>query len=271
MSDAPPGFVKAYRDADFLDSREARAIRILAEYLEPEARFERLGVTDTIVFFGSARFVPRADAEAALAAARASGGGVERAEHALAMSRYYEDSRELARRLSEWSQALPGAEGRFVVCTGGGPGTMEAASRGARDAGAPNVGLSISLPIEEFQNPHLTPELAFEFHYFFMRKFWFTYLAKAVVVMPGGFGTLDEFFELMTLIQTLKLKKRVPVVLYGDGYWNQILDFDAMVRHGTIDAADLDLFHRTDSLDDAFDFVTRGLLEHAANGRGPSL
>jgi len=187
------------------------------------------------------------------------------------MSRYYEDARELARRLSEWSRGLDGYEGRFVVCTGGGPGAMEAANRGAAEAGALNVGLSISIPVKEFQNHYLTPELAFEFHYFFMRKFWFTYLAKAVIVMPGGFGTMDELFELMTLIQTLKMKKRLPVVLFGETFWNEVLDLDALVRYGTVNAKDLDLFHHTDSVDDAFEFVTRELRAHALNGAEPSL
>jgi len=271
MSESSSDKRKAYKDADFLDSYDARALRILAEYLEPEARFKRLGVTDTIVFFGSARLRPRDRAEAELAAARETGVDVPAAETHLRMSRYYEDARELARRLSEWSRELDGHEGRFVVCTGGGPGAMEAANRGAAEAGALNVGLSISIPVEEFQNRYLTPELAFEFHYFFMRKFWFTYLAKAVIVMPGGFGTMDETFELMTLIQTLKMKKRLPVVLFGETFWNEVINMDALVKHGTVNAKDLELFHRTDSVDDAFDFVTRELVAHALNGAGPSL
>jgi len=262
---------KAYKNSEFLDSYDARALRILSEYLEPEARFKRLGVTDTIVFFGSARLRPRARAEAELAAAREAGGDLREAEMRLRMSRYYEDARELARRLSEWSRGLDGHEGRFVVCTGGGPGAMEAANRGAAEADALNVGLSISIPVEEFQNHYLTPELAFEFHYFFMRKFWFTYLAKAVVVMPGGFGTLDELFELMTLIQTLKMKKRLPVVLFGKTFWNEVLNLDALVEYGTVNAKDLALFYHTDSVDDAFEYVSRELLAHAVNGAGPSL
>jgi len=267
MSDSPRA-AKAYHNREFLHSREARAIRVLAEYLEPEARFKRLGVRDTIVFFGSARLCSREQAEAEFAEVRAGGGDRAAAERRVAMSRYYEEARALARRLSEWSQALPGHEGRFVICTGGGPGVMEAASRGAADAGAPSVGLSISMPIAEFQNPYIPPELAFEFHYFFMRKFWFSYLAKAVVVMPGGFGTLDELFEVMTLIQTLKMKKRLPIVLYGNGYWDEVVDFEAMVRHGTIGAADPALFLRADSVEEAFEQVTAGLIEHALDGGG---
>jgi len=262
---------KAYKSEDFIDSRDARPLRVLAEYLEPEARFKRLHVHDTIVFFGSARLLSKDDAEAALKAAKAGGGDVERAEMQLHMARYYEDARELARRLSEWSKNLDGRERRFLVCTGGGPGIMEAANRGASEADALNIGLTISMPAEEFNNIYVTRDLSFEFHYFFMRKFWFTYMAKAVVVMPGGFGTLDEFFELMTLIQTLKMKKRPPIVLFGSEFWDKVMDLDAMARFGTIDKEDLDLFLRTDSVDEAFDFITTELATIDMNDSGPSL
>ena len=262
---------KAYHDHGFHDSREARAIRVLAEYLEPETRFERLGVQDTIIFFGSARIRDPETAARELAAAERDGGDVERARMWVTMSRYYADTRELSRRLSEWSTELDGGERRFVVCTGGGPGIMEAANRGAHDAGALNIGLSISIAAEEFQNDYVSPELAFEFHYFFMRKFWFTYLAKGVVVMPGGFGTMDELFELMTLIQTLKMKKRPPVVLFGREFWNEVLNLEALARYGTIDARDVDLFKVTDSVDEAFEFITRGLKAHAMTTPGASL
>ena len=187
------------------------------------------------------------------------------------MSRYYEDSRALARRLTEWSKGLKGSDRRFVVCTGGGPGIMEAGNRGASEARGMNVGLAISLPINEFANSYITKELAFEFHYFFMRKFWFTYLAKAIVVMPGGFGTLDELFEVLTLIQTLKIKKRMPIVLFGTSFWDEVIGFEALVKYGTIDREDLDLFFRTDSVDDAFDFITRELTEHALTSPGATL
>jgi uncharacterized protein (TIGR00730 family) len=262
---------KAYNNPDFLDSREARAIRIMAEYLEPEARFERLRVQDTIVFFGSARLKPEADAEAALAAARADGGDIAKAEMQLRMARYYEDARTLSCRLSHWSKRLEGQEGRFVVCTGGGPGVMEAANRGASQADALNIGLTISMPAEEFGNTYVSEGLGFEFHYFFMRKFWFTYMAKAVVVMPGGFGTMDELFELMTLIQTLKMKKRPPIVLFGREFWDTVLNFEALARFGTIDERDVDLFFKTDSVDEAFEHITRELEATAMNGAGPSL
>ncbi len=253
------GPVKAYWNKGFLKSRDARTLRILAEYLEPESRFEDLDISDTIVFFGSARVLPRDEATAALEATRNDGGDVAAAERRLTMSRYYEDCRELARRLTEWSKNLEKTRRRFVVCTGGGPGIMEAANRGASEAKGLNVGLNIALPHEQSGNPYITRELAFEFNYFFMRKYWFIYLAKALIAFPGGFGTMDEFFELMTLIQTDKLKKKIPIILYGSSYWDEVINFDALVKFGAIDAKDLDLFHRTDNVDDAFAFITREL------------
>jgi hypothetical protein len=262
---------RAYRNEAFLNSRDARPLRIMSEYLEPESRFDKFQIRDTIVFFGSARIVSRETAEAELAAARAGEGEVARAETRMRMSRYYEDARELARRLTEWSKGLEGVDRRFVVCTGGGPGIMEAASRGASEAKGLNIGLGISLPAAESTNPYITRQLAFEFHYFFMRKFWFAYLAKAIVVMPGGFGTLDEFFEIITLIQTFKVKKRLPIVLYGAPYWRDVVDFDALLKYGTIEPRDLELFLRTDSIDEAFRFVTAELTEHALASPGESL
>jgi len=272
MSDEhTPWPVKAYLNHGFLKSRDARPLRILSEYLEPEARFEDLRVSDTIVFFGSSRVVPREEATAALEAARKHGGDVEGAERKLNMARYYEEARELAGRLTAWSKGLPDRRRRFVVCTGGGPGIMEAANRGASEDKGINIGLNITIPLEQHNNRYITRELAFEFHYFFMRKFWFVYLAKALVIFPGGFGTLDEFFEIMTLVQTRKLGKRMPIVLYGSSYWNDVIDFDAMVRYGTIDAADLNLFYRTDAVDDAFAYITKELLETALHVPGGGL
>ena len=263
--------IKAYRNEQFLNSRDARALRILSEYLEPASRFERLGVRDTIVFFGSARTLSAEKAEAALTAARDTGGDVAAAERALAMSRYYEATRDLARRLTTWSKGLEGQDRRFVVCTGGGPGIMEAANRGASEAKGVNVGLGISLPDIEPPNQYITRSLAFEFHYFFMRKFWFLYLAKAIVVMPGGFGTMDEFFEVITLIQTFKITKRLPMVLFGVGFWDEVVDFDALVRSGVISPDDLKLFLRTESVDEAYAYLTRELLAHGLDSPGPSL
>ncbi len=262
---------KAYRNAQFVGSSAARPVRILAEYLEPQARFDKFQIRDTIVFFGSARAPDRASAEAELAAAQAGAGDVKKALRRRELAEYYEAARSLAFRLTEWSKGLTESERRFVICTGGGPGIMEAANRGASEAKGLNIGLTISLPHEEFANEYVTRELAFEFHYFFIRKFWFTYLAKAMIVMPGGFGTLDELFELLTLIQTLKIRKRLPVVLFGSDYWDRVVDFDVLVEYGTVDGDDLAMFHRTDSVDEAFDFVTRDLEEHALKDPGERL
>jgi len=237
--------VKAYKDEEFINSKDARALRILAEYLEPRSRFEKHGVQDTIVFFGSARFKEG--------------------------NRWYEAARQLSFRLTQWSKSLPSHDRRFVVCSGGGPGIMEAASRGASEAKGVSVGLGISIPIEQTDNDYLTRELGFHFHYFFMRKFWFAYLAKAVIVFPGGFGTLDELMEVVTLVQTKKMKKHMPIVLFGRQYWEKVIDFGAMVREGTIHAEDADLVHRTDSVDEAYDFIVRDLTEHAIGKPGAML
>ena len=255
--------VKAYKNETFLASPDARLMRIIAEYLEPDSRFRELRVKDTIVFFGSARIPSREVATAEFEAARKVDGDLEGAKMRVKMSRYYEDTRALAKRLTQWSKSLSGTDRRFVICSGGGPGIMEAANRGASEAKGENIGLNISLPFEQLDNPYITRRLAFEFHYFFMRKFWFSYLAKAMVVMPGGFGTFDEFMEVVTLVQTLKIKKHLPIVLFGTEYWNEILNFEPMVKYGTISREDVDLFFRTDSVDEAYDFITRELETHA--------
>ncbi len=229
----------AYRDPDFVDGPEGRSIRILSEYLSPLAHFRRERVHDTVVFFGSARLMEMGP-----------------------LGRYYNEARELARRLTAWSDALPDSTRRFVVCSGGGPGIMEAANRGACDAGGKTVGLNIGLPFEQRPNPFVTPELNFEFHYFFMRKFWFAYLAKALVVFPGGFGTLDELTEILTLVQTQKLMKRMVVILYGTSFWKEVINFDALVRHGMISADDLNLFQFADDVDTAFQELKSGLTRY---------
>jgi uncharacterized protein (TIGR00730 family) len=229
----------AYRNHDFLDTPEARSLRILSEYLYPLSHFRKEQISDTIVFFGSARtFESSAD------------------------GRYYKEARELARKLTEWSNGLNESTRRFVVCSGGGPGIMEAANRGAHEAGGKSIGLNIGLPFEQRPNPFITPELSFEFHYFFMRKFWFAYLAKALVVFPGGFGTLDELTEILTLVQTQKLEKKMVVVLYGTSFWKEILNFEALARHGMIAEQDLDLFQFADDVNVAFQILEQGLTKY---------
>jgi len=271
MADSSERAKHAYRNAQFLESVEARPLRILAEYVEPKSRFDHYNIKDTIVFFGSARFKPRDRAEAELAAVRRKGGDLAAAERALANATYYEAARELARRLTVWSKGLGEQGRRFVVCSGAGPGVMEAANRGASEAKGINVGLGITLPFEPTENPHITRELFLEFHYFFMRKFWFTYLAKAVVVMPGGFGTMDELFELLTLLQTGKVRKVLPIVLFGTEYWQRVVDFDALVDFGTIERKDLELMIRTDSIDQAYDHITGQLAAYGLDDPGAKL
>ena len=248
---------KALGRRSFMNSPDARSLRILAEYLEPLFRFEKHSIEDTIVFFGSARIPP--------------GDAADPDKPASALSEYYEAAQELSARLTRWSKELTGGGRRFVVCSGGGPGIMEAANRGASEAKGLNVGLNISLPHEQHENPFITRDLAFQFHYFFMRKFWFTYLAKAVVVFPGGFGTLDELFEILTLVQTGKIRKKMPVVLFGSRYWSQVVQWEALERYGTIDPEDLELLFRTDSVDEAFDFITEQLSVYGMESPGPTL
>jgi uncharacterized protein (TIGR00730 family) len=263
--------VKSYQNNEFLNSTHARELRILAEYLEPESRFARYQVDDTIVFFGSARYVSREQAEKELENAKHGDGDLEQAKMGLETSQYYEAAREMARRLTDWSKNLADDERRFVVCTGGGPGIMEAANRGASEAKGVNIGLTISLPAEEPGNSFITRELSLHFHYFFMRKFWFAYLAKALIVFPGGFGTLDELFELLTLLQTRKISKHLPIVLFGTKYWDEVINFDALIRYGSISPGDLSLFYRTDSVDEACEFVIDQLSQHALEQRGAIL
>lgn len=263
--------IKAYNNETFLNSKDARALRILAEYMEPASRFAHYRIEDTIVFMGSARTLPLERAQQELEAARQGDGDIERAQMRVQMAQYYEDARVLAQRLTDWSKQLSGAERRFVVCTGGGPGIMEAANRGASEARGVNVGLTISIPKEEFDNRYVTRELSFHFHYFFMRKFWFVYQAKAIIVFPGGFGTLDELFEILTLLQTGKVRKHLPVVLFGTKYWDEVVNFDALVKYGNIDREDLKLIHRTDSVDDAYDYIVNQLSKYSVQEPGATL
>src|SRR5580765_3549478 len=238
--DDPP---LAYRDQAFLDSDDARPLRILSEYLAPMRALRDQQVCDTIVFFGSARIQPTGP-----------------------LGRYYDEARELARGITEWAMAIEGPGHRRIVCSGGGPGIMEAANRGARDAGGRTIGFNIGLPREQRPNPYVTPELCFEFHYFFMRKLWFAHLAHALVAFPGGFGTFDELFEILTLAQTHKLDRSIPVFLYGSDYWREVVNFDALVRHGTIAAEDLNLFEFVDEPQAAFALLKKRInLEHATD------
>ena len=276
----------AYRNEDFLNSPDGRLLRIMAEYSEPMARFRRERIQDTVVFFGSARFRALDEAheqlellantgsqEAApaeeqparpdeLADEQTSDLKRKRAEAAVEMAHYYEDARTLARLMAGWAKKLPGRRHRFVVTSGGGPGIMEAANRGAWEAGAKSIGLNIVLPFEQVPNRYITPALNFNFHYFFMRKYWFAYMAKALVVFPGGFGTLDEMFELLTLDQTGKLAKKVTVVLYGSAYWNGVLNMDLLAEKGAISLKDKELFQFADTPDEAFRMLTEGLTRH---------
>ena len=260
----------AYHDQEFLESADARPIRLLAEYLEPARRFRQENIQDTVVFFGSARVHSREAAERALKDLQKKRGRktadhamlLKRSRKAIKWSRYYEEARELASRLTEWSLSLEEPRRRFVVTSGGGPGIMEAANRGAREAGGKTIGLNIRLPFEQGANPYITEGLHFEFHYFFMRKFWFAYLAKALVIFPGGFGTLDELFEILTLVQTDKLSKKIEVVLYGRDYWHEVLNLKPMEEWGAIAEQDLDLLTYADTPSDAFNLLRDHLITH---------
>jgi uncharacterized protein (TIGR00730 family) len=267
----PPKF---YNDPTFMNSPDARTLRILSEYLGPLSCFHREKIKDTIVFFGSARAIPKDQAEEEYREVLKAKRKSEKSDHAVALQRaktrlelavYYDEAVELSRLLTVWALSLGKKARRFVVCSGGGPGIMEAANRGARKAGGKTVGLNISLPFEQAPNPYISPELSFEFHYFFTRKYWFAYLAKALIVFPGGFGTLDELMEILTLIQTRKISKKMVVLLYGSKYWKELLNFDALVRWGTVDSADLKLFDFADSPQEAFRIVRSGLEEYYLN------
>lgn len=256
--------VKAYRNSEFLDSADARIIRMLAEYLEPEARFKKYNIMDTIVFFGSARLMSKKQAMAEYNKIKVAdpkstpkfAEKLRQAQHMVNMSKYYEDAVELSKRLTRWSMDLGLSEKRFIICTGGGPGIMEAANKGAKLAGGYSVGLNISIPFEQFVNKYVTDQLRFEFHYFFMRKFWFAYLAKALVVFPGGFGTMDELFEMLTLIQTGKIKKQLPIVVYDEKYWKTVINVDALVEYGVISKSDINLLTYCSTVDEAYNAIT---------------
>jgi uncharacterized protein (TIGR00730 family) len=253
---------KAYQDPDFVTSFEARSVRILSEYLMPLTRFEKMRVKDTIVFFGSARLPAPAQAKAERAKLIAAKQFDEKEERRFNLRlRYYKDAVRLAYRLTQWSNALPASARRFLICSGGGPGIMEAANRGAAHARGLSVGMNISLPFEQDPNPYITQNLNFEFHYFFMRKFWLMNMAKALVAFPGGYGTFDELFEVLTLVQTRKVEKRLPIVVYGTEYWNDIFNLQAVADWRMVSREDLKFVHFSDSPEDAFDYLTKKLSE----------
>ena len=288
-SGVPPALKRAplaYENSEFLNGADGRPMRIVAEYLEPLARFRREKIQDTVVFFGSARFRGKAEADHELELLDNTGSSQpapsheqpasvpqivegtatdlqrKRAVAAVEMARYYEDARRLAGMLTLWAKKIPSERSRFVVTSGGGPGIMEAANRGAWEAGGKTIGLNIRLPFEQSPNPYITPDLNFEFHYFFMRKLWFAYLSKALVVFPGGFGTLDEMFEILTLAQTQKLAKKITVVIYGSEYWKKVFDLDALVDTGAISPKDIELFQYADTPEQAFELLRHGLTEN---------
>src|SRR3954466_6744035 len=293
----------AYENPQFLNSPDGRGMRILAEYQEPLSRFRRERIQDTVVFFGSARFANLSSAQNALQLLEKPGSAtlapaheqpatldgalhgrenslkLKRAKAAVDMARYYEDARRLAFLLTKWSMKLQSKRHRFVVTSGGGPGIMEAANLGASEAGGKTIGLNIRLPFEQFPNRYITPELNFEFHYFFMRKYWFAYLAKALVIFPGGFGTLDELFEILTLAQTEKLAKKILVIVYGREYWNRVLNLEALADAGTISPEDVNGFTTVDTPEEAFEVLKDGLTkynlqpQHAKHGaeEGPEI
>ena len=257
-----------YFNKDFLGSPQGRSVRILSEYYGPLQKINNNKIYDTIVFFGSARIKNKIEAEKVLKKLdnSASEKQKNRAKKDLEMSKYYEDARELAYRFTNWSKNLKSKKSRYIITSGGGGGIMEAANRGAKEAGGISMGLTISLPFEATSNEYLPKELDLKFHYFFMRKFWFIYLAKALVVWPGGFGTLDEVMELLTLIQTKKIKKRLPIVLYGTEFWNSVVNWDYLVDCGTISEEDLDLFIITDSVDESYDYIVKYINEYKLKG-----
>src|SRR5216684_5158450 len=260
----------AYENKEFLNSPDGRALRIMAEYFEPLARFRKEKIQDTVVFFGSARFASQSDANSALAVLERTASAktadleqqLKRCRAAVDMARYYEEARQLSSMLTKWAQEHPFRRHRFVVTSGGGPGIMEAANRGAYEAGGKTIGLNIRLPYEQFPNRYISPELNFEFHYFFMRKYWFAYPAKGLVVFPGGFGTLDELFEILTLARTEKLAKKIVVVIYGSDYWKKIVNFEAMADAGMIASEDLELFKIADSPEESLEFLKEGLTKY---------
>lgn len=255
--------LRAYEDKEFINSSDARILRIISEFLQPNVKFKKHKIVDTIVFFGSARLLSKKNATQLLNKFKTVNPKSETnlaeklrlAQHHVNMSRYYEDAVELSRRLTEWSLSLPTHANRFIICTGGGPGIMEAANKGAKMAGGYSIGLNINIPSEQSVNKYVSPDLSFDFHYFFMRKFWFAYLAKCLIVFPGGFGTMDEFFEILTLMQTKKIKKKMLLLVYDAKYWKSMVNFDGLVQNAVISEKDMKLFNFCSSVDEAFEVI----------------
>lgn len=270
---------KAYENVDFLKSPDGRLIRILAEYLQPKSKFRKHKIMDTIVFFGSARLKSRRDSLKeynkikSLNPKRTADFAkrLRETQFLVDMSKYYEDAVQLSKRLTEWSISLETSANRFIVCTGSGPGIMEAANKGAKKAGGYSVGLNITIPFEQYVNKYVTPDLSFEFHYFFMRKFWFAYLSKAFVIFPGGFGTMDEFFEILTLIQTEKIRKKLALIVYDKNYWEKVINFGALVDMGLISESDLKIFTVCNTVDEAYDAIVKHLTKHYAKEKEPEV
>jgi uncharacterized protein (TIGR00730 family) len=259
-----PDPLLATENLDFLHGPAGREVRVLSEFLAPGVQFNKEDVQNTIVFFGSARTKSTEDVQKGIKEelkkkSKRKTKAMVQWEALQKIAYSYDEARELGRRLSEWSRSQ---EENYVICTGGGPGIMEAGNRGAYDAGAPSVGLNIQLPFEQHPNPYISDTLNMQFHYFFIRKFWFLYIAKALVVFPGGFGTMDEFFEAITLIQTNKLRKKIPIVLYSEPFWKKVINFEAFVEMGLIEEKDLSLFKFCNTVDEAFDVVTQGIVQH---------
>ncbi|MFC2164761.1 TIGR00730 family Rossman fold protein [Acidobacteriota bacterium] len=240
VMDKPQSLEKAYKNLEFLNSRGARTIRILSEYVEPLQRMTELKVNSTVLFVGSAKAEPE--------------------DKNSLLYKYYWEAEELAFKLAQWAIKLKPKGKNFVICTGGGPGIMEAANRGAARAGGKSIGMNISLPHEQKPNPYISDDLSFLFHYFFMRKFWLVYMAKAIIAFPGGYGTMDELFETLTLVQTKKMnKKKLLICLYGEEYWREIINFDALIKYKTIDPEDVDMFTYCSNPEEAFSVIKKDL------------
>lgn len=260
--------LRAYQNQSFLESEDARLIRVQCEILEPAMRFRRENVHNTIVVFGSAQLIAKEEAEKNLKDLKSKGADNEAIAHAeriLHMSHYYHAAEDLSEKLTRWSMKQKKPERQFVICSGGGGGIMEAANKGAEKAGGRSIGLNIKIPTEQTPNPYITPELNFEFQYFFLRKFWFLYAARALVVFPGGLGTLDELFEVLTLMKTGKTTHHVPLILFGSDYWKNVINFDTMIRYGTMFEKDVRWYHYCDTVEDAYKYVTTELEEHYLN------